>query len=174
MPSNLEYINSYSISGDVENFDFTPFSSQYDIYEIHYTFNASSSTGYIGCRLIDSSDAAIATANEYWKASHAMRSYDTFFDNYSKTATSGAEIAYNQNYGAAGVLTIYNPFDSTKHTAWRNRTAGGTTTTGQLLGLQGITLHVNAEQINGVRFYAGGGGSNGFESGTVRVYGVKE
>jgi hypothetical protein len=173
MATNLEYINKYSVKGRVENFDFSPFSSAYDIYKIHYRFVATSSTGYIGTRLLDSSDAAIAAASEYHKAAHAMRSYDTFFDNHSKTATSGTEVAYNQDYGAGGEITIFNPYDSDKFTSWLTRSAGGTTITGQLFGYQGLTMHVNAEQINGMRFYAGGGGSNGFESGEVRVYGVK-
>jgi hypothetical protein len=175
MATNLEFINSFeNNTGGIATFQLTNiFSDKYDVYKIVYDYKGNDISGYVRSRLIDSGGSVISGA-EYSYASLAMRSYNVFFQNkVNGTGTWMGETGYNQDFGAGGELTVYNPYDSSSFTFAINSNAGGTTAGGSLLGYKSIYSHNVAEQITGWEFVVTGGGSYDFDRIQASVYGVK-
>jgi len=175
MATNLEFINSFkNTTGGIATFQLTNiFSDKYDVYKIVYEYKGNDISGYVRFKLIDSGGSVISDA-EYSKASLAMRSYNTFFENKNNgTSTNMGEVGYNQDFGAGGEMTIFNPYDSSSFTFAINSNAGGTTSGGNLFGYKSINSHNVAEQITGLEFSVTGGGSYYFNYIQASIYGVK-
>ena len=175
MAGNLEFINSFkNTTGGIATFQLTNiFSDKYDVYKIFYEYKGNDVSGYVRFKLIDSGGSVISDA-EYAAASLAMRSYNTFFENKNNgTKTNMGEAGYNQDFGAGGEMTIFNPYDSSRFTFAINSNAGGTTSSGDLFGYKSINAHQVAEQITGLEFSVTGGGSYDFDYISASVYGVK-
>ncbi len=175
MATNLEFINSFqNTTGGIYTFQLTNiFSDKYDVYKIVYEYKGNDVSGYVRFKLIDSGGSVISNA-EYAKASLAMRSYNTFFENKNNgTSTNMGEVGYNQDFGAGGEMTIFNPYDSSSFTFATNNNAGGTTSSGNLFGYKSINSHNVAEQITGLEFSVTGGGSYDFNYIKASIYGVK-
>ena len=171
MATNLEFIKSAS-GTSVSSLSVTDcFSADYDVYDITFNYAGNSVTGYTEFRLLDSTGTEISAA-EYDNASLMMRSYNTYIENRSTNST-GHTLAYNQDFGLGGKLTIFNPYDSSSYTFLLNQNAGGTTSGGQLIGWKGIMAHKVAETISGIKIFVSGGGSYDFNYIEVSVYGVK-
>ncbi len=175
MATNLEFINSFeNTTGGIATFQLTNiFSDKYDVYKIVYEYKGNDVSGYVYSKLIDGSGSVISNA-EYARAGLAMRSYNTFFETKNNgTSTNMGAVGYNQDFGAGGEMTIFNPYDSSSYTFAINSNAGGTTSSGSLFGWKSICVHKVAEQITGLEFSVTGGGSYDFNYISASVYGVK-
>jgi len=169
MATNLQFIKEVS-GTNVTTLSVTDcFGKGYDVYQITLSAESNSTDGYWGLQLIDNS-GSIITGSEYDEAVLLMRSYDSFIDNRSSTA-SMVSVGYDQDIGASATLYIYNPDDSGSYTFSTFQADGGTSSS-QLIGTKGIFVQHTAEVISGIHFKMSAG-SNDFNYINVSVYGVK-
>ena len=103
MATNLQFIKSAS-GTNVTTLSVTNcFGKGYDVYKIILNSESNSTDGYFGLQLIDNSSSVI-TGSEYDEAVLGMRSYNSFLENRSTTA-SMVSVGYDQDFGAC--LTLY-------------------------------------------------------------------
>tara|TARA_R100000742_G_C4182432_1_gene17112 strand:- start:20 stop:526 length:507 start_codon:yes stop_codon:yes gene_type:complete len=168
MATNLQLIKEAS-GTNVTTLSVTDcFGKGYDVYQVILNAESDSTDGYWGLQLIDNSGSTI-TGSEYDEGVLLMRSYGSFIDNYSATA-SMVSAGYDDDYDAALTLYVYNPDDSGSYTFGTFATGGGTGS--GLIGTKGIFVHHTAEVISGIHFKMSAG-SNDFDYINVSVYGVK-
>ena len=168
MATNLQFIKEAS-GTNVTTLSVTDcFGKGYDVYQVILNAESDSTDGYWGLQLIDSSGSTI-TGSEYDEAVLLMRSYDSFIDNKSATA-SMVSVGYDDDYSAALNLYVYNPDDSGSYTYGTLASDGGTSS--GFIGTKGVFVHHTAEVISGIHFKMSAG-SNDFNYINVSVYGVK-
>ena len=170
MATNLQFIQQLSSDGKVTNFDLQNiFGKGYEQYNIFLKINDSSGDGYIGLKLIDSSDAVI-TGSEYDHAGIELKSNTSFDKSWRSQNTS--QIAPimtggNPNTGGGALVRIFNADDSSSFTFVIVQSS--MTNSSNLRGTKTIGVHKTAEQITGVRF---AGVSHTYDT-TATIYGVK-
>ena len=169
MATNLQFIKSASGTNVTTLSIADCFKQGYDVYKITLNSESNSTDGYFGFQLIDNS-SSIITGSEYDEAVLGLRSYNSYLENRSATA-SMVSAGYDQDNGATMVIYIYNPDDSSSFT-FGNFQSGGGTSSNQLFGTKGIFVHHTAEIISGIHFKMSAG-SNDFNYINVSVYGVK-
>ena len=168
MSTNLQFIKEAS-GTNVTPLSVTDcFGRGYDVYKILLRSESNSTDGYWGLQLIDSS-GSIITGSEYDEAVLLMRTYDTYLENKSTTA-SMVSVGYDEDYGATLNLEVFNPDDSGSYTFGNLATDGGTSS--GLITSKGIFVHHTAEIISGIHFKMSAG-SNDFNYINVQVYGVR-
>ena len=173
--TNLQFIKSVSSTGtalvDITNI----FTDKYDVYCIKATTYelVGSPSQNLYRRLLDSTGTVIS-ATEYKSATLEGRAWDNGFlesksSGQNDMATSGY-INDDSTEGTGFVQYIYNPYDSSSYTfsqthssSWNDNASRG------LIMRKGISVHENAEQITGIRYYVAAGT---FTFG-ASVYGVK-
>ena len=175
MATNLEFITALSSTGtasvDITNI----FSDKYDVYCIKSTtFEiVGTSSQNLYRRLLDSTGTVIS-ATEYASAILEGRAWDSSMLESRSTSQNymgvGGYINDDSTEGTGFVQYIYNPYNSSSYTfsqtqssSWNNNASRG------LVMRKSITVHKNAEQITGIRFYVAGG-TFSFEAS---VFGVK-
>jgi hypothetical protein len=169
MATNLQFIKSVS-GTNVTTLSVTDcFKKGYDIYKITLNSESNSTDGYFGFQLIDNS-SSIITGSEYHETVLALRSYNTFIENRSATA-SMVSAGYDQDFGATMVIYIYNPDDSSDFTFGNFQSSGGTSGN-QSFGTGGMFVHDQAEIISGIHFKMSAG-SNDFNYINVSVFGIR-
>jgi len=172
MATNLEFINSFEVSGTVQLLDCDNiFSDTYDVYYFDVALKESSAGNdqWIRIRLIDNAGSVISDL-EYDYAQLTMPSNSAFFD--TTRGTSQAQIlyggiGYSDDTGNGGSLYVYNPYNSSSYTFLQAQ--AGSTVGNVLYGTKGISVHKSAETIRGIRFLT----TAFWGSGKVSVYGVK-
>ena len=175
MATNTEFITSVSSTGtssvDITNI----FTDKYDVYCIKSTTYeiVGSASQNLYRRLLDSTGTVISD-NEYASATLEGRAWDSSMlesktNTYNYMATGGY-INDDSTEGTGFVQYIYNPYNSssftfskTQSSSWNNNSSRG------LVMRKGISVHKNAEQITGIRFYV----ASGTFSFEASVYGVK-
>jgi len=175
MATNLEFIKSVSSTGtasvDITNI----FTDKYDVYCIKSTTYelVGSASQNLYRRLLDSTGTVIS-ATEYASATLEGRAWDSSFLESRSTSqnymATGGYINDDSTEGTGFVQYIYNPYNSSSYTfsqtqssSWNNNASRG------LVMRKGISVHKNAEQITGIRYYVAAGTFT-FEAS---VYGVK-
>jgi len=173
--TNLQFIKSVSSTGtssvDITNI----FTDKYDVYCIKSdTFEiVGTSSQNLYRRLLDSTGTVISDT-EYASATLEGRAWDSsFIESRSTSQNYMATSSYindDSTEGTGFVQYIYNPYDSSSYTfsqtqtsSWNNNASRG------LVMRKGISVHKNAEQITGIRYYVAGGTFT-FKAS---VYGVK-
>ena len=173
--TNLQFIKSVNSTGtssvDITNI----FTDKYDVYCIKSTtFEiVGSASQNLYRRLLDSTGTVIS-ATEYASAFLEARAWDGATLQNRSTGqnymTVGGYINDDSTEGVGFVQYIYNPYDSSSYTfshtqssSWNNNSSRG------LVMRKGISVHKNAEQITGIRFYV----ASGTFSFEASVYGVK-
>ena len=122
MASQLEFINKTDITDGVVtvNVD-NVFSSQYEIYQIIFDgvfHNLDVSNGIEGIRFIDNSGSVIS-GSEYEYAVHNLIANSSYSETRSTSATEIQLVLIADQLSdgqAIGVLTVYNPSDSSSYT----------------------------------------------------------
>ena len=171
MATNLEFINSFEVTGTVQSLDCDNiFSDKYDVYYLTVALKESSAGNdqWIRMRLIDNSGSVI-TASEYAYAQLNLISNTSFNESRSggTTAILYGGIGYSDDTGNGGSLYVYNPNDSSSYTFLQAQS--GSTVGGTLYGGKGISVHKSAETIRGINFHT----TAYWGSGKISVYGVK-
>ena len=171
MATNLQFIDSFEVSGTVQSLDCDNiFSSNYDVYYLTIKFQESSAGNdqWTRIRLIDNAGSVI-TASEYDYAQFNQISNTSFVQS---RATGQAQILYggvgysdDQTNGAQ--LYVFNPNDSSSYTFLLGQGASSVGTV--LYGTRAISVHKSAETIRGINFHT----TAFWGSGKVSVYGVK-
>jgi len=166
MATNLEFITALSSTGtasvDITNI----FSDKYDVYCIKSTtFEiVGTSSQNLYRRLLDSTGTVIS-ATEYASAILEGRAWDSSMLESRSTSQNymgvGGYINDDSTEGTGFVQYIYNPYNSSSYTFSQTQSSSWMR--------KSITVHKNAEQITGIRFYVAGG-TFSFEAS---VYGVK-
>jgi hypothetical protein len=172
MATNLEFINSFEVSGTVQLLDCDNiFSDKYDVYYLTVALKESSAGNeqWIRIRLIDNSGSVISDS-EYDYAQLTMPGNSAYYD--TGRATGQAQILYSgigytDDTGNGGGLYVYNPNDSSSYTFLQAQ--AGSTVGNVLYGTKGISVHKSTETIRGIRFLT----TAYWGSGKVSVYGVK-
>jgi|13_taG_2_1085334.scaffolds.fasta_scaffold07254_6 hypothetical protein len=173
--TNLQFITSVSSTGtssvDITNI----FSDKYDVYCIKSTTYeiVGSASQNLYRRLLDSTGTVIS-ATEYASATLEGRAWDSSLlesrSNGQNYMATGGYINDDSTEGVGFVQYIYNPYNSssftfskTQSSSWNNNSSRG------LVMRKGISVHKNAEQITGIRYYV----ASGTFSFKASVYGVK-
>ena len=176
MATQLEFINKTDITDGVVtvNVD-NVFSSQYEIYQIIFDgvfHNLDVSNGIEGIRFIDNSGSVIS-GSEYEYAVHNLIANSSYSETRSTSATEIqlVLIADQLSDGQAnGVLTVYNPNDSSSYTFTNFQGMGKNSS--QPRGQKAIGVHKNAETIRGFQLVETNSGRP-FGGGSIITYGVK-
>lgn len=176
MATQLEFINKTDITDGVVtvNVD-NVFSSQYEIYQIIFDgvfHNLDVSNGIEGIRFIDNSGSVIS-GSEYEYAVHNLIANSSYTETRSTSATEIqlVLIADQLSDGQAnGVLTVYNPNDSSSYTFTNFQGMGKNSS--QPRGQKAIGVHKNAETIRGFQLVETNSGRP-FGGGSIITYGVK-
>jgi len=174
MATNLQFIHEENIydstsSTSVDNV----FTASYDVYMI--TCNNFSTVGtdgtFLGVRFIDNS-GSVVTGAEYDWADLELRSDAGFSDDNDEGATfMRLQGAFDQKPESTGaVIYVYNPSDSGSYTFITTQSSGSTGGNGR--GGKGIGVHKTAETVRGFAIIETVG-SRPYDSGEIRVYGVK-
>ena len=119
MATNLEFINSVSVSGgsSTVNLD-NVFSANYDVYKLVVTDFRPASSENLFFRLLDSSGSAL-TGSDYDVATLILRNNASFGEVRATGATFWSYGGYVLNSNTQGFgleMDIYNPFSSSSHT----------------------------------------------------------
>jgi hypothetical protein len=174
MAGNLEFINSFEITGSTSAFSCdNVFSDKYDVYNIiasGISLVGTTQTN-LSMRLIDNTGSVISGANDYAFASLGMSS-NTTFSEYKDGSGSLILNAFGKDDGIEGSsssIYVHNPNDSSSYTfvQWQ---AGGDNGTA-LEGYKGIGVYPTAETIRGFQLLETA--TRPFDEGTISVYGVK-
>tara|TARA_R100000426_G_scaffold12762_1_gene12640 strand:- start:794 stop:1324 length:531 start_codon:yes stop_codon:yes gene_type:complete len=176
MATQLEFINKTDITDGVVtvNVD-NVFSSQYEIYQIIFDgvfHNLDVSNGIEGIRFIDNSGSVIS-GSEYEYAVHNLIANSSYTETRSTSATEIqlVLIADQLSDGQAnGVLTVYNPNDSSSYTFTNFQGMGKNSS--QARGQKAVGVHKNAETIRGFQLVETNSGRP-FGGGSIITYGVK-
>ena len=176
MATQLEFINKTDITDGVVtvNVD-NVFSSQYEIYQIIFDgvfHNLDVSNGIEGIRFIDNSGSVIIVS-EYEYAVHNLIANSSYTETRSTSVTEIqlVLIADQLSDGQAnGVLTVYNPNDSSSYTFTNFQGMGKNSS--QPRGQKAIGVHKNAETIRGFQLVETNSGRP-FGGGSIITYGVK-
>ena len=174
MATNLQFIHEENIydstsSTSVDNV----FTASYDVYMI--TCNNFSTVGtdgtFLGVRFIDNS-GSVVTGAEYDWADLELRSDAGFSDDNDEGATfMRLQGAFDQKPESTGaVIYVYHPSDSGSYTFITTQSSGSTGGNGR--GGKGIGVHKTAETVRGFAIIETVG-SRPYDSGEIRVYGVK-
>jgi len=170
MATNLQFITNQTTSGQALLDLTNVFTDNYDVYCIKSNTFAPTVTQNLAYRLLDSTSTVIS-ASEYDWAFMELTSYNAYIEQKSTTANYMGSISYSDANGTQGAgfsLYIYNPNDSSSYTFGQWQASSFNTGSG-LYGRKGISVHHNAEQITGIRFFV----FSGTMDFDVSVYGVK-
>ena len=176
MATQLEFINKTDITDGVVtvNVD-NVFSSQYEIYQIIFDgvfHNLDVSNGIEGIRFIDNSGSVIS-GSEYEYAVHNLIANSSYTETRSTSATEIQLVLIADQLSdgqAIGVLTVYNPSDSSSYTFTNFQGMGKNSS--QPRGQKAIGVHKNAETIRGFQLVETNSGRP-FGGGSIITYGVK-
>jgi len=173
MATSLEFIKNVNGSSNVTSFDVTDvFTARYDVYKVVTTLTTDTAFQEVPMRLLDTSGTNVG-GSDYDNAFMALRSSTTDAEG---RVTGDTEIIRPMRTGSGSasagnnVIYFYNPFDSSKFTFLQYQQAGYSSTTPQLGGHKGISVHKVAESIGGFRYFISSGN---ITSHSVSVYGVK-
>ena len=169
--SNLRLINETTTTSASQINITDVFSSDFDIYEIHFDYSSDATTN-VNARLINSSGSVI-TASNYDFAYLQTRTDTTFGEGrgtgssnfyYLCSTTSGSEL------GGGTKLCIFNPFSSSNYTfmMWQN---SGSYSSSTALGYKGIAVLEQATSVTG--FQLDTLTANNFTNTNIRTYGLR-
>jgi len=176
MATKLEFINKTDVTDGVVtvNVD-NVFTSQYKVYQIFFDgifHNLDVSNGIEGIRFIDNSGSVIS-GSEYEYAVLNLTANTSFSETKSTSDTEIqlVMIADQLSDGqASGVLTVYNPNDSSSYTFTNFQGMG--VNSSQPRGQRAVGVHKNAETIRGFQLVETNSGRP-FGGGSIITYGVK-
>jgi hypothetical protein len=175
MATNLQFIKEVTNNaGRITSLSITDcFPSQYKIFQIFCdAVTYSDIARQVDVRLIDSGGSVISDS-EYAYARKQLRSNASFNENKSTGDTNwDRPFCTNDNNPApaVGVLTLFNPNDSSSFTFAISQGASMNGSTG-LRGAKFIGVHKSAETITGLQIF---NSDNAMDNGTrLTVYGVK-
>ena len=174
MATNLQFIHEENISESTSSTSVdNVFTDSYDVYMILCTgFSTVGTSGtFLGVRFIDNSGNVVTDAEYDW-ADLEMRSDASFSDDNDEGATfMRLQGGFDQEPETTGaVIYVYNPSDSGSYTFITTQSSGSTGGNGR--GGKGIGVHKTAETVRGFAIIETVG-SRPYDSGEIRVYGVK-
>ena len=167
---NLEFITNQTTSGQALIDLTNVFTDKYDVYCITSNTFVPTSSQSLTYRLLDSSSTVISET-EYDFAFLDFRSNSSFIEQPVPNSNYMGTLPYSDANGTQGngfALYIFNPYDSSSYTFGQWQGSSFNTGSG-MRGKKGISVHKNAEQITGIRFFVFSGTME-FEAS---VYGVK-
>ena len=173
MATNLEFIKSVTPDGTSSSLSVTNcFSANYDAYVVNYNISTdSSSPKNVNLRLINSSDAIISNSN--YDYAFLLMTTGGSFGNYSnENQAQWTEILGYIDYppeGAAGTLTVYNPFSSSSYSHMSAETISGWN--GSRAASRAIGTLTETTSCTGLNIYLSS--TNMTSVSKVSVYGVK-
>ena len=173
MATNLQFIKSVS-GTSVSALDLTNcLSADYDVYYLSITkLDQNSSSNEVKINFLDSGGSQI-TSTSYDQATLVMKSNTSFSESKSTDATFGF-IAYGVRGSEDGIglgMYIFNPYDSSSYTFFTVQNSYIVLGGSNLEGYKKIGVLKSAEQLTGIKFACGGGGT--YDNITVNIYGVK-
>ena len=175
MATNLQFIKQVTNNaGRITSLSITDcFPSQYKVFQIFCDANTYTNIArQVDVRLIDSGGSVISDS-EYAYARLQLRSQASYNENKNESDTNwDRPFCTNDNNPepAVGVLTLFNPNDSSSFTFATSQGAS-MNGTGSLRGAKFIGVHKSAETITGLQIF---NSDNAMDSGTkLTVYGVK-
>lgn len=171
MVGSLEFIKSAS-GTSVSSLSVTDcFSDKYDVYKIVIDTYEAATAQELAIRLLDSGGSVISASN-YDSATEILRSYNTFQEvrttNQSMIQYLGWNSATTVGFGLT--LYVFNPFDSSSYTFFKNQTSSFVNGSGGI-GYKAIAVHKSAEQTTGINLFGASG--HNLDDIAVSVYGVK-
>jgi len=172
MATNLQFIKSAS-GTSVSSLDLTNcFSANYDVYYLSITkLDQNSSSNEVKINFLDSGGSQI-TSTSYDQATLVIKSNTSFSENRSTDATFGF-IAYGVRGSEDGIglgMYIFNPYDSSSYTFFTVQNSYIALGGSNLEGYKKIGVLKSAEQLTGIKFACGGGGT--YDNITVNIYGL--
>ena len=172
MAGNLEFIKKETLTSTANNLQVTNcFSADYDVYKILMSKIDLSGLATLRMRLIKSDDSIDSTSNYDW-ATQVLRSYNSISEQRSTNQTYFQYISQQSasNFAGTGIeITMYNPFDSSSYTFFKDNSAGFLEAQG-IFAPHGIGVNKVAQSITGFQMFLS---NSDYEQLEVVVYGVK-
>ena len=172
MATNLEFIQSVTISSATVMDMNAVFSDKYDVYVLKWDFSVDSASGGVWnyIRFKDSGNT-IDSGTNYDSAVLHPRT-DSTFNQYRLTSTTSMQrMGIQDQLGGGTIMYIYNPFDSARYTFVECKNSGWDNVSAtRLFGAKGIGVHKVAQSNTGFRIF---NSSVVNMSGTASLYGVK-
>ena len=176
MATELQFINKTDITDGVVtvNVD-NVFSSQYEVYQIFFEgvfHNLDVSNGIEGIRFIDNSGSVISDSEYAYAVKNMI--VDASFSQTASTSDTTLQVVMIADQltdgHASGVLTVYNPNDSSTFTFTQFQGMGNNSS--QARGQKAVGVHQNSETIRGFQLIETNSGRP-FGGGSIITYGVK-
>ena len=173
--SNLRLINETTADTSVTAITIdNVFSADFDIYKIVSTLCITTTAGADqDVRFVNSSGSIISASN-YDMASLMMRSGDSFLERpITRTNIDRADFWLQQSntVGGGSVGYIFNPFSSSSYTFYINQNQGHLVGT-YAYGNKQIGVLKQLTSITGLHIFNGSTSEN-FDSGSIKIYGLR-
>jgi len=172
MATNLEFINSETISSTTVVDMTYVFSDRYDVYVLKWDFSVDTASGGVWnyLRFIDSTNTIDSGTNYDSGVLHPRT--DASFTEYKLTSKSAMQrMGIQDQLGGGTIFTIYNPFDSGSYTFVQCQNSGwDNLSPTRLFGAKAIGVHKVAQSNTGFRIFNSAVSNM---SGTASLYGVK-
>lgn len=171
MAGSLEFVKS-ATGTSVSSLSVTDcFSDKYDVYKIVIDTYEAATAQELAIRLLDSGGSVIS-ASEYDRATLFLRAYNTFQEGRATSADKIEALGFNSatTVGIGLVMYIFNPFDSSSFTFFKNQTSSFVNGSGGI-GYKAIAVHKSAEQTTGINLFGASG--HNLDDIKVVIYGVK-
>ena len=169
--SNLRLINETTTTSASQINITDVFSSDFDIYEIHFDYSSDATTN-VNARLINSSGSVI-TASSYDFAYLQTRTDTSFSEGRGLGSTNfyylGSSTA-GSTLGGGTILYILNPFSTSSYTFMIYQNSGSYSSS-TALGYKGIAILKENSSITG--FQLDTLTTNNFTNTKVRTYGLR-
>ena len=172
MATNLEFIQSETISSATVIDMNGVFSDRYDVYVLKWDFSVDTASGgqWNYLRFKDSGNT-IDSGTNYDSAVLHPRTDSTFTEYKFTNTNSMQRMGIQDQLGGGTIFTIYNPFDSGSYTFVQCQNSGwDNVSPTRLFGAKGIGVHKVAQSNAGFRIFNSAVSSM---SGTASLYGVK-
>jgi hypothetical protein len=145
------------------------FSSDFDVYQLHYFGGNYSGGTSLDGRLISSAGIVVADSN-YDYARSMVRSDTGEYDSYSANAS------YFRSFGEvghtfSGTAWIFNPFNAASYTFVLNQNAGGVSGGSTFFGMKHTSVHTSKISATGMNFFTDN--TSATIDITVRAYGLR-